>query len=371
MVIRGVSPLPYVSLMHDRTPPRQPQLLAASGPLKGLLLAIFIFALPVTAWAEIAVEARATTALDAPATSMERAIEAPNGNIAAPHGDIGAPRGDIDAPSMNAEASSLADAPAPPPGEGASPTLIVPGDDASSSDARRRAQRAVLQADAHEEYHPSDTRRDVDTGRIGRRLDAVPRDLPETPRVGCDGLPKPPTPTNGCGGCAACSPPTGEGLDERSTALQILAATLLLAVIGGLLFRILARRSKWDAPLNEENALLTEARALDDDAIEAALSRGDRNAAIHAIYLRALLHLRETGVVIARDWTPREIAQRARVVTQATAPLRALTSVAELARFADHRSTDEELHTAQASARALEQALAPHAPTSKKGGVRG
>lgn len=254
----------------------------------------------------------------------------------------------------------------------AAPTLLTPGDDTNPANARRRAQQAIRQSGVEVEYHPNDTRRDVDSERIHRRLDAVPRDLPETPRVGCDGLPQLPVPAStNCGGCAACTPPTDGDLDERSTALQILAATLLLAVIAGLLFRILARRSQWDAPQNQENQLLTEARALDENAVEDALSRGDRNAAIHAIYLRALLRLTDAGVAISRDWTPREIARRARVVDAAKAPLRALTSVAELARFADHRSTDEELQTAQSSAQALEQALAQTAKPAKKGGARG
>lgn len=197
---------------------------------------------------------------------------------------------------------------------------------------------------------------------LWRRNDPIPRDIEiDAPTRGCNGdhglgLPK------GCNGVSlpSCNPnslPQGDIQPPSAMAVRVLVGVLIgLLVI--MIARILwARRATIVDNEAEEHALIVEARALSVDAVDVALARNDYNAAIHALFLRNLLHLSRSGRHLHANWTPREIAQRIDLPRDAGASLRTLVYLAELAAFADHRSSEEEFRQAQAADHAIRAAV--------------
>lgn len=238
-------------------------------------------------------------------------------------------------------------------------------DEATRREARRRAQEATRQSRSTVDFSAEDTRRDVDYRSMEQRKNAVPRDLPTIQRPGCPGLKNAPPvqlPSN-CQGCSSCQKPPASPEDAgRSGLPQILLATLFLAVILGLAYRFFIGRKNLVSGPASEHDLIQEARGLTATAVEDALARGDNNAAIHALFLQSLLRLSDAGYTIRPDWTPRELPRGLALKNELQSPLLRLIQLAEFARFADHRSSKEEVADAQQNALHIRQHLAIQDP---------
>lgn len=160
---------------------------------------------------------------------------------------------------------------------------------------------------------------------------------------------------NGCTP-AAPSPPSG-ALSGLGLVVQILGV-LALAALLFMVVRILIRRGAFTRLDEEENELVREARAQDEDAVERATDQSDWNRAIHALWLATLLELVQRGHRIPRAWTAREIGGRLPIGDEARLPLDRLRYLAELAAFANHTSTEDEFREAErVAAHTLAQAL--------------
>ena len=169
----------------------------------------------------------------------------------------------------------------------------------------------------------------------------------------------------GCEGCnpEGCAPgvSTPTVSPKASVALQILAGLALLTILL-LLARIFVRRGSARIDAEDENALITQARAQDPNAVENAAREASWNTAIHALWLETLLHVVRLGYRIPRAWTARELTARLPRPHDARPIFERLSQLAELAEFAHHTSTEEEFLEAQRASTILRDQLAP--PTS-------
>lgn len=216
--------------------------------------------------------------------------------------------------------------------------------------ARSRAAQAIRRSGASTEFPEDDGDRNYRFDTLRVREGSIARESINADLSGCFGHTKPPKKpgcNNGCQGCDGLR--TTPDLQQASSILQILLVLALLALIGGLLYRVFVNRNRHFSEALQEHELVTEARGLHANAAEEAAERGDYNAAIHALFLQTLLRFSDASIAIRRDWTPREIPFQIAVADAQRAPLRELVGLAELARFAEHRSTAEEYEQARAA----------------------
>lgn len=237
------------------------------------------------------------------------------------------------------------------------PPQVVAQVASSSDSARQRALDALERGGSHTNL-PSQT--NLDHAPIQARERSIPRkiDVSKLPSLGC--TPRDPSarPLGACGGCGGCpgevTPSNLSTTAQRNAALLGIAALL---AIGMMIRHIWVKRVYPTHRELAEHELLDEARALSPTAIDDALAAKDYTAAVHAVFLRTLLKLNAHDIQILKGWTPREIPPSIALSPPMREQLSALVLLAEQARFADHRSSEEEFELAARTADLIDEYL--------------
>lgn len=227
------------------------------------------------------------------------------------------------------------------------------------NEIQQRAQEALERSGATTDLHED---RLLDPMPIQIREQSIPRkfDLDRLPNPGChpSDATRPKAP--GCMGCGQCAGPAqaASSMGALGQLIAALLALLTLGVLSYLLYTIWQKRRYPTHRALEDHDLLGQARALSPTAVEDAAAARDYNAAIHALFLRTLLRLHDAGYTIEAHWTPRQVPRRIDAPQNLREALSGLVHFAEYARFANHRSTEEEFERAQRAAASVDAARA-------------
>lgn len=224
-----------------------------------------------------------------------------------------------------------------------------------NDDARQRALDALEHRGAHTDL-PNDASI-LDQAPIQARDRGIPRkmDALKLPEFSCNPRTDTPNTCGGCGGCPSAVPTSNLSTTARLVgALVGIAALIAIAVM---LRHIWMKRAYPTHREFQEHELLDEARALSPTAIDDALSSKNYNVAVHALFLRTLLRLNTHGFAILKGWTPREIPPSIALPPPIREQLSALVLLAEHARFADHRSSEDEFELAARTAELIDEYL--------------